>query len=279
MEPDRPEDVHGIHRFEPAEVQPVMTEPTPTHTGDKGKVAKKGDEHFDVGAEQHYSHMRREHGYDHPYLGMPFPPPYPYGPNPYGPGYGFDYGTEDFYRHADPYAHSEHYNPYHHQKPPTVKGEAETHMGPDAAFFYKEMHDMPKPAAPAKKTAANSALDEHLGRELTPFEHSHPADLHHTQTSGGEDYRGIVSGEGHYAGSDHGAYAYHGGYNVDGSAHYSDHNVHGAAAYHGDDWATGHNVHGGAAYHGDEWATSHNVHGTGHHGDAWVSPRAGHHGD
>ena len=51
MEPDVMDEVHGIHRFEPAEVEPVMTEPTPTHGVAKGTKAKKADEHYDVGAE------------------------------------------------------------------------------------------------------------------------------------------------------------------------------------------------------------------------------------
>lgn len=39
--------------------------------------------------------------------------------------------------HEDPY----HYNPYHHPQPPKTKAEAEQHLGPEAAYFYKEMHD------------------------------------------------------------------------------------------------------------------------------------------
>jgi hypothetical protein len=221
MEPDRPEDVHGIHRFELPEVQPVMTEPTPEHNVEKGKKAKKSDEHYDVAAEQHYSHLRREGQDFGQFPGMPLGAPYgPYGPGPY-PGYGYDFAGPDMYgRHADPYAaqfygmgphmpahghafggheydghfpyghqsdtHKHdakvdpeadpyHYNPYHHQKPPVKQGEAEQHLGPEAAFFYKEMHNLPKPSASTAKggSKANFATD-YLGTEETPFEHTHP---------------------------------------------------------------------------------------------------------
>ena len=57
MEPDHPEMRHGVHAFEPTHVEPVRTEPTPEHTVPKGQKSKKSDEHYDVGAEQHYSHM------------------------------------------------------------------------------------------------------------------------------------------------------------------------------------------------------------------------------
>jgi len=49
-------------------------------------------------------------------------------------------------------------------------------MGAEAAFFYKEMHNLPKQAgAPkaAKGAKANFAVGDHLGDEMTPFEHSH----------------------------------------------------------------------------------------------------------
>ena len=51
MEPDHPEELHGTHRFEPATVQPVQTEPTAEHKGAKGEQQKKGSKHFDVDAE------------------------------------------------------------------------------------------------------------------------------------------------------------------------------------------------------------------------------------
>ena len=43
MEPDKPEDLHGIHRFEPVSVQPVQTQPTPSHAVAEGEKAKKSE--------------------------------------------------------------------------------------------------------------------------------------------------------------------------------------------------------------------------------------------
>jgi hypothetical protein len=45
-------------------------------------------------------------------------------------------------------------------------------MGDDAAFFYKEMHNLPKGGAP-KGAKANFAAGDHLGDEMTPYEHGH----------------------------------------------------------------------------------------------------------
>lgn len=42
-------------------MEPTRTEPTPEHSVAKGQKAKKGSEHYDVGAEQQYSHMQHEH--------------------------------------------------------------------------------------------------------------------------------------------------------------------------------------------------------------------------
>ena len=59
MEPDHPEQLHDVHSHQPAEFEPVRTEPMPEHTGIKGQKTKKGDEHYDVGAEQEYSFLKR----------------------------------------------------------------------------------------------------------------------------------------------------------------------------------------------------------------------------
>ena len=183
MEPDHAKDLHGAERYHHPEIQHVMTQPTPTHRAEKGKPVKKSDEHYDVGAEQQYSSMRRadirdQEAFAHrpAYMG--------YGEFPAGYAYrGGEYATQadPFAAHADPYAreaynHKEysqhynpymqyeeaadgglrfdhtvpehhnlddpyHYNPYHHSEPPKSAAEAEKHMGPEAALFYKEMHN------------------------------------------------------------------------------------------------------------------------------------------
>jgi len=61
MEPDTIEKLHPGQHVMPTEVEPVRSEPTYEHTPAKGQKAKKGDEHYDVLAEQHYSHMEHEH--------------------------------------------------------------------------------------------------------------------------------------------------------------------------------------------------------------------------
>lgn len=43
--------------------------------------------------------------------------------------------SEDYVE--DPY----HFDPYHHPQPPKTQAEAEKHLGPEAALFYKEMHN------------------------------------------------------------------------------------------------------------------------------------------
>ena len=51
MEPDHPELVHGLHRFDLPAIEPVRTEPTPHHAGTKGEKSMTEDEHFDIAAE------------------------------------------------------------------------------------------------------------------------------------------------------------------------------------------------------------------------------------
>lgn len=109
MEPDHPENVHGVHRFDAPKVESVKTEPTPSHAMMKGEKARKGDEHYDVGAEQHYTHERRavHQAYD----------PYAYGPQ--HPYYGQEaYGGPHAYNPFGVYEETPyHYqpNPYHHE--------------------------------------------------------------------------------------------------------------------------------------------------------------------
>ena len=206
MEPDHPENVHGEARFTHPSVSPVMTEPTPEHHSLKGGKGKEADEHFDVGAEQHYSRIEDEQRMHAERYGMR-PYAYGYGPYPYGPNpYGYEYA-----RHADPYAaefyHGQHYNPYyfhesaqrsghkheplfpedpyhynpyHHPKPPQTKGQAEKHMGPEASLFYREMHGKQEQGKDQKSQQQggksqqgkeNFAMDYHLLDEETPFEH------------------------------------------------------------------------------------------------------------
>lgn len=125
-----------------------------------------------MAAEQHYSHLKRVDEHEvpmHPMGGYPYGA-YPLVPgNPYGHvGYEGEYArhadpyaADEYargphypareghsYYHADPYARHDtygyhdayHYDPYHHPKPPKSEGEAEKHMGPEAAYFYQEMH-------------------------------------------------------------------------------------------------------------------------------------------
>jgi len=198
MEPDHPEQVHGPHRYEPTEVMPVRTEPTPEHSVPKGKKSKPADEHYDVGAEQHYTHEMHEMEAHHEMPLEGYNPYSQHGYAPHEPRYAYDQYSDEYARHADPYAeeyhqpqhypvyhqggepqgahvdpymphrqedmyaphHSSqeqtgefhfegthyqedpyHYNPYSHPQPPRTKAEAEKHMGPEAALFYKEMHN------------------------------------------------------------------------------------------------------------------------------------------
>ena len=60
MEPDTAEGVHGADHWKPVTHETIKTEPTAEHHAEKGKKVKPADEHYDVGAEQHYAYMKRE---------------------------------------------------------------------------------------------------------------------------------------------------------------------------------------------------------------------------
>ena len=52
--------------------------------------------------------------------------------------------TKDDPHFEDPYSRQQHHQyeePKHDLLPPKTKAESEQHMGPEAALFYKEMHD------------------------------------------------------------------------------------------------------------------------------------------
>ena len=228
MEPDRLEDVHGVHRYELPTVQPVQTEPT-AHAYPKGK---KEDEHFDVDAAQHHSQMRRAHDYGYmPHGGYPgyAPPMYgsPYGPYPaYGQQFGYGYHPDPF--HAPGFSQSGHDFADHHD-------------------FYSHEHEKPAASkseqgpAPSKGAKANFAAGDELGEEVTPFEFAHSDQQAHFDVP------------------------HHGAYSAD---HDSYTTAHVDAGHHGDFYGDGYHGEHAYASHAtvaaplhDDWVTAYNPHG------------------
>jgi len=122
-----------------------------------------------------------------------------------------------------------HYNPYHHPTPPKTKAEAEKHLGPEAALFYKEMHDkkpqQQQPKAKDEKSSKKNFVTEYEDLDETPYEHDHPKERHatHKLMHGVEhhpkahfeqgywdlkDHVPHLEDEGHFAGEEHGEYHY-----------------------------------------------------------------------
>ena len=138
MEPDTPVKLHEGQYLTPTEVEPVRTEPTFEHAASKGVKAQKGDEHYDVLAEQRYAHI--EHAQDlYDREGHYFDPYY----DPYGVGEHEPQGPKRFYEpHGQEHllggaeAVGAHLRPYQQEYAFAHHAEAPHHV--EAAEHYAE---------------------------------------------------------------------------------------------------------------------------------------------
>jgi len=228
------------------------------------------------------------------------------------------YGTElEHHQHSSTAPHShvqpthaediQHYNPYSHPAPPSSKADAEKHMGPEAAIFYREMHDQhdlhdihdlhdPHPGLPvaAKPGAVQQKMNFVAGfeGEQTPYEHAHPEEQHqaHLLMKGQEhhpeahfdqgywdmkDHQPHLGDEGHFAGEEHGEYHYIEPERTHHMGHYysyEDDREH--EPQHVDEY---HDVHG-IEHHPDDWRHDTRTHYT-HHDTYRYAPDHSYDGD
>jgi hypothetical protein len=163
MEPDEPVALHEGQIHEPVTVVPVESEPTYEHQSGKDQKMKKGDEHYDVLAEQHYSHEEREEHEPHyearydaygQFAGLPHGYPYgtpmrhEYDPYSYESAEGRHYPRDPYavhdsyeYGHADPYAaeayrHKEGHFTQHHEGAEAVSA----HLAPHHEVAAAPLH-------------------------------------------------------------------------------------------------------------------------------------------
>ena len=192
MEPDTHQQLYPGQHYRPTTVVPVETEPAYEHKGALGEKLKKEDEHYDVLAEQHMSHIEHEH---HAHAAAH---------HGYGPYAHDEYGRTPremaelgYYhdRYAYPGMPAEEMRAYHHYPEGELAAEA-------AAAHYDPHHVYAEPHHP-------------LGSETGPHDampiHSASTEVHVASPDHyyGDMFRhGHVNQEEHYAAAHHGrAYA------------------------------------------------------------------------